>query len=152
MGPPLPWTLLWMIAKAGVSGHHALRLFHDGEAHAAAMPVRLRDFPPGVFGLFASLERTLDLGGSLDQLVEIHRTEFAADHPEIAAVLHFILLLFSCLIVDFRTVRLELRGFCRVVERRGRAQAAGDGGRHQIEVAGADFALMARCRIAVLFG
>src|ERR1700676_3127443 len=104
MRPLRPWTLLSMIVRAGVSGHNALRLFHDGEAHAAAMPVLLGDFPPSVFGLFASLERTLDLGGSLDQLVEIHRTEFTADHPEIAAVLHFILLLFSCLNVDFRTV------------------------------------------------
>src|SRR5450631_621448 len=61
-------------------------------------------------------------------------------------------LLFSCLNVDLRTVRLELRGFGRVVKRRGRAETAGDGGRHQIEVAGADFALMARRRIAVLLG
>src|SRR5229473_23010 len=60
------------------------------------------------------------------------------------------LMLFSRLNLDFRTVRLELRGFGRVVQRRGRRGATGDGGRDQIEVAGADFALMARCRIAML--
>src|SRR5713226_1578169 len=67
-------------------------------------------------------------------------------------VLMISLLLFSCLNVDVRTVRLELRGFGRVVQRRGRRGTAGDGGRHQIEIAGADFALMARRRIAVLLG
>src|SRR5712664_2683709 len=60
--------------------------------------------------------------------------------------------LLSRLNLDFRTMRLELRGFGRIVKRRGRRGAAGDGGRHQIEVAGADFALMARRRIAVLLG
>src|SRR5882672_7595116 len=58
--------------------------------------------------------------------------------------------LLSRLNLDVRTVRLELRGFGRVMERRGRRGAPGDGGRDQVEVAGADFALVARRRIAVL--
>src|SRR5437667_4196886 len=93
----------------------AVRFFHDGEAHAAAMPVFFRDGAPGIFGLLARLERTLHLGRSFDQLVEIHRTEFTTDDPEIAALLHGILLSLCCLNVDFRTGRLELRGFGRVV-------------------------------------
>src|SRR6478752_9902795 len=52
--------------------------------------------------------------------------------------------LLGCLNVDFGFLRLELRSFRRVVQRSGRRGTAGDGGGHQIEIAGADLALVAR--------
>src|SRR4051794_14440413 len=78
---------------AMTSRHHALRLFDDGEAHAGPVAMLFRDLAPAVLGLLAGLERTLHLRRALHQLVEIHRAELAADHPEIAAVSHDCLLL-----------------------------------------------------------
>src|SRR5882724_9317764 len=154
-----PWTLdspFSCVSGSRPLGRDASGLFDDGKAHAGLMTVLFRHHAPGILGFLAGLERTLHLGRTFHELVEVHRTELAANHPEIAAYGHdsllFIQLLLSRLNLDFRTMRLELRGFGRVVKRRGRRGAAGDGGRHQIEVAGADFALMARRRIAVLLG
>src|SRR5690242_13052652 len=45
----------------------------------------------------------------------------------------------------------ELRGFSRFTERGGRAGAGGDGLRYEIEIAGADFALVARRGVARRF-
>src|SRR5260370_9238244 len=59
------------------------------------------------------------------------------------------LLLFGCLNGDVGTVRLELLGFGRVVQRRGRQGTAGDVGRHQVEIDGADFSLVAGSPIAL---
>src|SRR5580693_10093277 len=133
------------------SGGDARGLLHDREAHAGLVAVLFRDFAPAIFGLLTGLERTFDLSGAFHELVEVHRAELAANHPEIAAFGHPVLLLFGCLNRDFRAVRLELRGFGRVVKRRRRRGAAGDRGRDQVEIAGADFALVARRRIAELF-
>src|SRR5580693_8568589 len=154
MRPPDPWTFLLKRgqAAAALSGRYARGLFDDRKAHAGLVTVLFRDRTPGILGLFSGLERALHLGRAFHQLVEVHRAELAADHPEIAALCHDSLLLFSCLDADFRALRLELRGFGGVVKCRGRRGAAADGGRHQVEVSGADFALMARRRIAVLFG
>src|ERR1051325_11304292 len=80
----MPWTR---------SGQGAMRLFHDREAHAGAMAVLLGDLAPAILGFLAGLERTLHLRGALHQLVEVHRAELAADHPEIAAAGHKCLLL-----------------------------------------------------------
>src|SRR6478735_2230777 len=83
------------------SGGHPARLFHDREAHAGLVTVLFRDRPPGFLGLGAALERTLNLGRAFHQLVEVHRTELAANHPEIAADRHDDSpWLFSCLNVD----------------------------------------------------
>src|SRR5882724_12620821 len=150
-----PWTFDPPFSCVGGSrplGRDASGLFDDGKAHAGLVAVLFRHHAPGILGFLAGLERTLHLGRTFHELVEVHRTELAANHPEIAAYGHDSLLLFRCLNLDFRALRLELRGFGRVVKRRGRRGATGDGGRHQIEVAGADFALMARRRIAVLLG
>src|ERR1700744_6034967 len=64
---------------------HPARLFDDREAHAGLVAVVFRNRAPGIFGFLAGLERTLHLGRTFDQLVEVHRTELAANHPEIAA-------------------------------------------------------------------
>src|SRR5579871_2459928 len=72
----------------GGSGHHAGRLFHDREAHARLVAILLGNFTPAVLGLFAALERTFDLRRAFHELVEIHRAELTADHPEIAAFAH----------------------------------------------------------------
>src|SRR5882724_1238192 len=40
----------------------AVRLFHDREAHRAAVAIFLRDFAPAVFRFLAGLERAFDLG------------------------------------------------------------------------------------------
>src|ERR1700677_1768064 len=83
-----PWTLLLTS-----SGRGAIRFFDNREAHAAAVAVFFRDRAPGIFGFLAGGERTLHLGGAFHQLVEIHRTELAANHPEITSALHDSLLL-----------------------------------------------------------
>src|SRR3984957_11554469 len=70
------------------SGHHARGLFHDREAHTGLVAVFFRDLAPAIFSLCAALEWTFDLGRAFHELVEVHRTELAADHPEIATVLH----------------------------------------------------------------
>src|SRR3954470_15052940 len=57
-------------AMTRASGHHAMRLFHDGEAHAGAVAVLFGDLTPAVLGLLAGLERTLHLCRALHQLVE----------------------------------------------------------------------------------
>src|SRR6478672_1318236 len=77
------------------SGHHPRGLFHDGEAYAGLVAVLFRDLPPTIFGFLARLERTFDLGRAFDELVEVHRAELAADHPEIAACSHGSLLLLA---------------------------------------------------------
>src|SRR5258708_11608204 len=109
-----PWTFLSL--QPDRSGRNARGLFHDGKTHAGFVAVFFRDHAPGLLGFFAGLERALHLGGAFHELVEVHRTELAANHPEIAACGHDRLLL-RCLNVDVRTMRLELRGFCRVVQR-----------------------------------
>src|SRR3954452_8426958 len=106
------------------SGAHAGGLLDDREAHACLVPVFFRHLAPAFFGFLASLERAFDLGGAFHELVEVHRTELAANHPEIAAFGHDTLLLFSRLNPDVGAVRLELRGFGGVVKRCGRRGAA----------------------------
>src|ERR1700687_4616501 len=68
-----------------ILSRHARGLLHDGKTHPGLVPVLFRDRAPGVLGFLAGLERALDLGRAFDELVEVHRTELAADHPEIAA-------------------------------------------------------------------
>src|SRR5580692_12983404 len=70
------------------SGHHARGLFHDREAHPCLVAVFLRNLAPAIFSLCSALDWTCDLRRALHQLVEVHRTERAADHPEIAACVH----------------------------------------------------------------
>src|ERR1700730_12773184 len=86
MGPLRPWTSSCRLASR--SGRNARGLFHDRKAHAGFVPVLLRDRAPGLFGLLAGLERALNLGRAFHQLVEAHRTELAANHPEIPALSH----------------------------------------------------------------
>src|SRR5579864_1359367 len=52
------------------------------------MAVFLRDLAPAIFRLRAGLEGTFHLSRAFHELVEIHRTELATDHPEIAACGH----------------------------------------------------------------
>src|SRR5215475_715875 len=94
MGPPSPWTLL-LTEREVPSSACAIRLFHDREAHRTAMAVFLRNLTPAVFRFLARLEGTFDLGGTFHELVEVHRAELAANHPEIAAFGHGYLLLLS---------------------------------------------------------
>src|SRR6185503_3665685 len=78
MGPPvlgLPQIL---------SGRDAGGLFDDRKAHAGLVTVLFRDRAPGILGLLAGLERSLYLGRAFHELVEVHRSELAANHPEIA--------------------------------------------------------------------
>src|ERR1700733_8577803 len=70
------------------SGHHARGLFHDREAHTGLVAAFFRNLAPTIFSLCAALERTFDLRRAFHELVEIHRTELTADHPEIAAFGH----------------------------------------------------------------
>src|ERR1700729_3513504 len=77
------------------SGVRPARLFHDREAYAGLVTVLFRDRAPGVFGFLAGAERTLNLGRAFHELVEVHRTELAANHPEIAAFGHDRLLLLT---------------------------------------------------------
>src|ERR1700676_83005 len=65
-------------------GRDAGGLFHDGKTNAGLVTVLFRDHAPGVLGFLAGLERTLNLGRAFHELVEVHRTELAANHPEIA--------------------------------------------------------------------
>src|SRR3974390_3124271 len=132
------------------TGRGAIGLFNDREAHAGLVAVLLRHLAPALLSLLAGLEGSFDLGRAFHELVEVHRAELTANHPEIAAFGHGILLLFSSLNATVRAFRLELGGFGRVVKRRGRRGAAGDRSRNQVEIAGADFALMARRRVAEL--
>src|SRR5215831_538016 len=85
-----------------------VRLFDDGEAHAGLVAVFFRHFAPAVLRLLARLERTFDLGRSFHELVEVHRAELTANHPEVAAFGHGLLLLLSSLNADVRTMQLEL--------------------------------------------
>src|SRR6185437_53410 len=84
MGPWTPPCRLLVFR----SGGHPARLFHDREAHSGLVTVLFRHRPPGFLGLGAALERALNLGRSFHQLVEVHRTELPANHPEIAADRH----------------------------------------------------------------
>src|ERR1700761_3752969 len=123
MRPLCPWTSSWLLEVLGCSNalcRDAAGLFDDRKAHAGLVAVFFRYRAPGIFGLLAGRERALDLGRAVHQRVEIHRTELATNHPVTAAVLHDSLLLFSRLNMDVGTVRLELRGLGRVVQRRGR--------------------------------
>ena len=56
------------------------------------------------FGFLARLERALHLGRAFHELVEVHRAELAANHPEIAAVVMVVSLLFSRLNLDLRSL------------------------------------------------
>src|SRR5437016_13971586 len=78
--------------SAASSGRNAGGLFDDGKSHAGLVAVLFRDDAPGILGLLAGLERTLHLGRAFHELVEVHRTELAANHPEIAAFGHLSLL------------------------------------------------------------
>src|SRR5665647_1863867 len=94
MGPLTSLDLFW---SEGRSGRDAGGLFHDGKAHPGLVAVLFRDHAPGILGFLAGLERTLHLGRTFHELVEVHRTELAANHPEIAAFGHHrLLLLVSC--------------------------------------------------------
>src|SRR5882757_7413256 len=66
-------------------GRDARGLFHDGKAHAGLVAVLFRHHAPGILGFLAGLERTLYLGRTFHELVEVHRTELATDNPKIAA-------------------------------------------------------------------
>src|SRR5579883_2250303 len=115
MGPPaswLPWALIssaffgrfasWALCRWNLvatrlhlpgneafSGRRgAVGLFNDREAHAGLVTVLFRHLAPAVLGFLAALERTLDLGRAFHELVEVHRAELTADHPEIAACGH----------------------------------------------------------------
>src|ERR1700680_4747181 len=77
------------------SGRHARRLLHDREADAGLVAMLLRDLAPALFRFLTALERAFDLGRAFHELVEVHRTELAADHPEIAALCHHSLLPYS---------------------------------------------------------
>ena len=63
-------------------------LLDDGEAHASLVTVLFRHLAPAVLCILARLERAFDLGRPFHELVEVHRTELAANHPEIAAFGH----------------------------------------------------------------
>src|SRR6266702_3807098 len=77
------------------SGWHARGLFDDRETHAGLVAVFFRDLAPALFGFLAGLERAFDLGRAFHELVEVHRAELAANHPEIAALCHHSLLTYS---------------------------------------------------------
>src|ERR1700730_7507808 len=66
------------------SGRDAGGLFDDRKAYAGLVTVLFRHGAPGVLGFLAGRERTLHLGRAFHELVEVHRTELAANHPEIA--------------------------------------------------------------------
>src|SRR5215470_15364979 len=115
MGPSSPWTLLLTGREDPSSACCAVRLFHDREAHRTAMTIFLRDLAPAVFGLLAGLERAFDLGGAFHELVEVHRAELAANHPEIAAFGHVSLLLAELVHRVVGAARLQ-RGFtCEIL-------------------------------------
>src|SRR5438034_4183904 len=59
------------------------------------MAVFFGDDAPGILGFLAGLERTLHLGRTFHELVEVHRSELASNHPEIAAFGHRRLLLLT---------------------------------------------------------
>src|SRR5438477_10492986 len=80
----------WLLDR---SGRHAIGLFDDRKAHAAAMAVLFRDLAPAIFRFLAGLERASDLGRTFHELVEVHRTELTANHPEITALFHDSLLI-----------------------------------------------------------
>src|ERR1019366_7344179 len=90
-GAACPWTFLVLIR----SGRDAGGFFHDGKAHAGLVAVLFRDRAPGILGFLAGLERTLHLSRAFHERVEVHRTELAANHPEIAAFCHGSLPLFG---------------------------------------------------------
>src|SRR5690606_27921458 len=121
----------------------------DREPHVAAMAVLFRHRTPGVLGLAAGGERSLDLRRAGLELVEVERPELATDNPIVRTVHRSLLLLVTA---DRLLGRLgsELRRLGGVVQRRGGRRTAGDRGRNNVEVAGADLTLMARRRIAVL--
>src|SRR4051812_36963453 len=50
------------------SGRHAIGLFDDRKAHAAAMAVLFRDLAPAIFRFLAGLERASDLGRTFHEL------------------------------------------------------------------------------------
>src|SRR6476646_7999092 len=77
------------------SGRHARGLFDDREAHASLVAIFFRNLAPALFGLFTGLERAFDLGRTFHELVEVHRAELAANHPEIAPALCHDSLLYS---------------------------------------------------------
>src|SRR5437879_1810474 len=102
--PSEPLTLPFLPAKGGErrrrekrsqSGGHARGLFDDRKAHAGLVAILFRDLAPAFFGLFTGLERAFDLGRAFHELVEVHRAELAANHPEIAALCHHGLLTYS---------------------------------------------------------
>src|SRR5436305_1081195 len=64
------------------------RLFHDRKTNAAAMTVLFGEPLPALLGFLARGERSLHLGRAFHQLMEVHRTELAADDPEERAGLH----------------------------------------------------------------
>src|ERR1700733_11572108 len=85
----------WKVFVLEASGRNTAGLFHDREAHAGLVPVLFRNRAPGILGLLAGRERTLHLGRTMHEGVEIHRTELAANHPVIAAFGHGSLLLLT---------------------------------------------------------
>src|SRR5712664_506015 len=89
-----PWTFS-CVSGSRPLGRDASGLFDDGKAHAGLVTVLFRHHAPGILGFLAGLERTLHLGRTFHELVEVHRTELAANHPEIAAFSHDSLLFIS---------------------------------------------------------
>src|SRR5215472_10639109 len=80
------------------SSRRAVGLLHDREADAGLVAALFRYFAPAVFGFLAGLERAFDLSRAFHELVEVHRAELAANHPEIAACGHDRLLLLAELV------------------------------------------------------
>src|SRR3954470_4661287 len=72
------------LMAAGRSGRDARGLFHDRKADAGLVTVLFRNRAPGILGFLAGRKRTLHLGRAFHELVEVHRSELAANHPEIA--------------------------------------------------------------------
>ena len=57
-------------------------LLHDREPYRAARAVLFGDIAPGVLGIVTRVERSEQLLGSTDDLLETERTELSADDPE----------------------------------------------------------------------
>src|SRR5664279_172061 len=95
MGPLARFLGRFLSVATGSGGRDPGGLFHDREAHTGLVTVLFRDRAPGILGFLAGLERTLHLGRPFHELVEVHRSELAANHPEIAAFGHDSLLLWT---------------------------------------------------------
>src|ERR1700761_3172804 len=98
----------------GSSSGRSVGLLDDREANAGLVAALFGYFAPAVFGFLAALERAFDLSGTFHQLVEIHRAELTANHPEIAVGHHRLLLLAELVHRVVGAARLQ-GGFAREV-------------------------------------